>query len=248
MIIKRYNELRQVYHALGPGDFFVGQIPGNHLQNAILADLTSRGVGLLPPAIAQIVSSSKTSQAFVLSQWMVPQTKVITRRKTLLDALAEYSSSGVTTAITKQERMHCGHGVRLWSDLELMYSCLSLNNEHYPFVLQPYVEVITDLRIIIVGDFNEAYARHNSSGFRKNLAAGGNSVPFVLGQDQLELCRQIMDRVQMPFAHIDLLITRDGGTFLSEISLNGGIHGACISRPDLDDLKHRHLMVLTGGA
>lgn len=235
-----------MYHDLGPGDFFIGQIPGNYLQCAMLADLTARGVGLLPPAIAQIVSSSKTAQTFILKQWMIPDTRVILRRKDLLDVLGVFIEKKIRAAVTKQEKMHCGHGVRLWSDLELMYSCLSLDDSHYPFVLQPFIEVAIDLRVIMVDDFCEAYARHNTSGFRMNLAAGGTSRPYELAQDQLAMCRDIISRVQMPYAHIDLLMTSDGDTYLSEISLNGGIHGAQISRPELDDLKQRHLMKLLG--
>lgn len=248
MIITRYTQLMHTYHELGPGDVYIGQIPGTHLRSAILSDLTARGVGVLPGAVAQLVSGSKTAQAFLLMQWMVPHTRVISRRKEILDALACYAQNGIYAAITKQEHMHCGHGVRLWNDLELMYSFLSLQDNVYPFVLQPFMQVASDLRVIIVGDYTEAYARQNAGGFRMNLAAGGSSQVYQLSDEQVMLCRQIMKRTQMPYAHIDLMITREGHNYLSEISLHGGLHGAQISKPELDRLKQNHLMALAGSA
>lgn len=244
MIITRYSQLMQIYHELGPGDVFIGQIPGTHLKSVILSDLTVRGVGLLPGAAAQLISGSKTAQAFLLMQWMVPHTRVVTRRKELLDALSHYVRYGISAAITKQEHMHCGHGVRLWNDLEMMYSCLSIHEKSYPFVLQPFLQVASDLRIIIVGDYIEAYARHNATGFRMNLAAGGSSHVYDYSGEQLAYCRQIMTRAQMPYAHLDLILTAEGHTYLSEISLHGGLHGAQISKPELDELKMSHLMAL----
>lgn len=244
MVITRYSQLMQIYHELGPGDVYIGQIPGTHLRSAILSDLTARGVGLFPCAAAQMISGSKTAQAFFLMQWMVPNTRVVARRKELLDALGYYAQSGITAAITKQEHMHCGHGVRLWNDLEIMYSCLSLQEKSYPFVLQPFMQVISDLRIVMVGQYIEAYARRNDTGFRMNLAAGGSSQVCHLSDKQLAFCRQIMARAQMPYAHIDLIVTAEGHTYLSEISLHGGLHGAQISKPELDELKKNHLMAL----
>lgn len=244
MIITSYSHLVQVYQDLGPGDVFVGRIPASHQKAVILMDLTARGVSLLPSAMAQMLAASKTAQAFVLNQWMLPHTQVISRRQELMDALGHYARNGIETAVTKQDHLHCGHGVRQWRDLEMLYNCLSLDNSCFPFVLQPFADVSTDLRVIIVGEFCEAYARNNPDGFRMNLAAGGSSRPYALSEAQKELCRRTMIRAQMPYAHIDLMITADGGIYLSEINLNGGLHGACISRLELDRLKQDHLMAL----
>jgi hypothetical protein len=48
----------------------------------------------------------------------------------------------------------------------------------------------------------------------------------------------------MPHAHLDLMVTPDGSVYLSEIRLNGGIHGARISRQQLEKKKRSHLMAL----
>jgi glutathione synthase/RimK-type ligase-like ATP-grasp enzyme len=241
MIVNRFSQLTQVFDDLGPGDLFIGQVPSSYLRSAIFIDLVARGVRLLPSAGAQTLSASKSAQAFVLKKWMASDTRVIYRRKALLDAVAAYERSGITSAVTKAEHQHCGHGVRKWDQLETLYNCLSLDDRHYPFVLQPFLDVETDLRVIVVGDFWEAYARCNPHGFRMNLAAGGQSRPYTLSDSQKALCLEIMTRAQMPFAHIDLLITRDGATYLSEVSLNGGLHGATISGAELAQLKQAHL-------
>jgi ribosomal protein S6--L-glutamate ligase len=46
-----------------------------------------------------------------------------------------------------------------------------------------------------------------------------------------------MERGKFPYAHIDLLVTADGHSYLSEIALNGGLKGARIEREDLDAMK-----------
>ncbi|MBR9980206.1 MAG: hypothetical protein KFF50_04185 [Desulfatitalea sp.] len=244
MRIDRFTHLLEVYETLGPGDLFVGQVPATPLKEALLADLASRGVRLLPSVTAQVIHGSKCAQAFLLERWMAPHTRVAHRRKVLLDTLGDYKRLGITAAVTKHPHLHCGHGVRLWDNLETLYSCMSLDERHYPFVLQPFETVAADVRVIMVGDFLEAYARTNPDGFRKNLAVGGSSRPHTLDGGQHEICRQVMDRAQMPYAHIDLMITAAGETYLSEISLNGGILGARVARPDLERMKRERLEAL----
>jgi len=46
-----------------------------------------------------------------------------------------------------------------------------------------------------------------------------------------------MERGKFPYAHIDLLVTEDGHSYLSEIALNGGLKGARIRREELDAIK-----------
>ncbi|MBT8342925.1 MAG: hypothetical protein HKP58_09030, partial [Desulfatitalea sp.] len=126
MLITRYSHLVQMYHTLGPEVVFIGQIPNTAMKAAILLDLTARGVRLLPPATAQMLNGAKTAQALLLAPWMLPHTQVITRRKALLDALHDYGKHGIAAAVTKHDHLHCGHGVRCWNDLEMLYNVMSL--------------------------------------------------------------------------------------------------------------------------
>ena len=241
MIIRRFSHLLEAYHTLGAGDVYIGQVPSTKLRAAMLIDLESRGVRLLPSATALMVNASKAAQALFLLPLMLPRTRVISRRKELLDALAEYSRESVARAVTKSDHQHCGHGIRRWDDLEMLYNCISMEKDAYPFVLQPFMENFTDIRVIKVGDFCEAYSRYNPHGFRMNLAAGGQSSPFELSEGQQQLCRTAMARCRMPYAHIDLMVTAQGDCHVSEIRLNGGIHGAGICRKDLEAIKSEHL-------
>ncbi len=244
MLIRRFAHLVQVYNELGPQDLFMGQIPSSCLKAPMLTDLVARGVGLLPSATAQVLNSAKTAQAFVLGRWMAPHTLVISRRKELLDGLGYLHQQQIDCVVTKHDHLHCGHGVRKWDNLETLYNCMSLDERHFPFVMQPFQAVEIDLRVILVGDYLEAYARHNPGGFRKNLAAGGHSRPHELTVEQLEICRRIMDRAQMPYAHIDLMITGEGNLYLSEISLNGGLRGAQADRGEIEQMKRARLEAL----
>ena len=248
MVVTRFNQLIQEYHRLGYGDVFIGQVPASYLKSAMLTDLTERGIVLLPSATSQLLSASKVAQAFMLNPWMVPQTLAITRRKQLLDAISAYNRLGIGAAVTKTDGMHCGHGVRKWESLEMLYSCLAFDEKVFPFVLQPFVSDFTDIRVVMVDAFWEAYSRHNPHNFRMNMAGGGCSRPFELTAEQLAFCRAVVNRARMPYAHIDLMVTSDGATYLSEIRLNGGIHGAHSSRHELERLKQERLNALAARA
>jgi len=62
-------------------------------------------------------------------------------------------------------------------------------------------------------------------------------MPYNLNESQLALCREVMERGKFPYAHIDLMVTRDGRNYLSEIALDGGLKGAKIDRNTLYKLK-----------
>jgi ribosomal protein S6--L-glutamate ligase len=114
---------------------------------------------------------------------------------------------------------------------------MALSKSAYPFVVQPFQERFTDVRVILVGDYVEAYTRFNPHNFRVNLASGGTGSPYQLSGEQEAFCRTVMQRGKFPFAHLDLMILENGKTYLSEIALNGGIKGARIDRQELDQKK-----------
>jgi len=45
----------------------------------------------------------------------------------------------------------------------------------------------------------------------------------------LDICCRVMERGRFPYAHLDLIITREGKSYLGEINLRGGIRGAKIT-------------------
>ena len=108
---------------------------------------------------------------------------------------------------------------------------------HTRLFIQQYIEGITDVRAILVGDYIEAYTRYNPNNFRMNISSGGSSAPFELNDKQLDFCRDVMERGKFPFAHIDLHILADQSVYLSEIALNGGMKGAQIERQVLEKKK-----------
>jgi ribosomal protein S6--L-glutamate ligase len=172
-----------------------------------------------------------------MGPWMLPQTCVVTRRTDLMAAVNRYNRSGVGAVVTKEDGLDCGYGIHRWNDIEEVYNYAAFNSHVYPFVLQPFLRAYSDIRVIIAGDHCEAYSRENPDNFRMNLTAGGKSRPYTLSDDQLVLCRQIMERGRFPYAHIDILVSEDGRNYLSEIALNGGMKGARISRESLDVIK-----------
>lgn len=241
MIIRSSRELKALFHDLGPGDIFIGMLAYKHLKQSVLIDLLERGVICLPSPLSQHLNRSKVAQALIFKAWILPRTSVITRRMDLVDAINQYNKLGITAVLTKQEDMHCGHGVRRWENIETLYNLVALSKSSYPFVLQPFLDDLTDVRVIIAGDYIEAYGRHNPDNFKMNISAGGKYYPYALDQKQEEFCRAIMERGKFPYAHLDLQITQSGEYYLAEIALNGGIKGASISRQELDKKKQSML-------
>jgi len=176
---------------------------------------------------------------------MLPHTCVITKRTELIETINTYNKNSIGPVVTKEDHMHCGYGVKKWDTIETVYSFMSHSESSYPFVVQPFIENFTDLRVIIVGDYTEAYTRHNPDNFRMNIAAGGKSHPYMLKKEENDFCYAVMKRSRFPFAHIDIMITENGNHHLTEISLNGGIKGASISRKELDKKKQDLLERLT---
>lgn len=237
MIVKSSRDLKSLYNELCGGDVFIGNLSLKHLKQPLLIDMLERGIRCLPSALSQTLNSSKVAQAFILSDWMLPFTLAILRRADLFEAVNTFNAHQLGPAVTKQDSMHCGHGTRRWESIETLYSFMALSESAYPFVVQPFQEKFTDVRVIVVGDYVEAYTRYNPYNFRVNLTLGGTGSPHRLNAGQEAFCRSAMQRGKFPFAHLDLMLQEDGKCFLSEIALNGGIKGARIDRQELDRKK-----------
>jgi ribosomal protein S6--L-glutamate ligase len=241
MIIRGLKELKAAFHQMGPKDVYIGSVAKKHLELPMMIDLLERGVTCLPYCLSQMLCRSKITQAFILNEWMAPLTFAITRRIELLNAISVYNKNGIDQVVTKEDQKHCGHGVRLWNNIESLYSILGLEEASYPFVLQPFLTNFTDVRVIIVEDYIEAYTRENPYNFRCNLAAGGKSTPYTLTRKQINFCKKIMERGKFLYAHIDLMILENDIIYLSEIALSGGLKGAKIDQHELDFKKQRLL-------
>ena len=237
MIIRGSRQLKSRYSRLQPGDVFVGRLPESALKQSFLVDLLEKGVHCLPSALSQVLNHSKAAQAFILANWMIPDTCVIARRADLIQAMNRYEQKSIDWVVTKDEQKHCGHGIRRWRSVEMVYNTIGLSKDTYPFVLQPYLGTVTDIRVIIVDNYVEAYVRRNPTNFRQNIAIGGHSEPFKLDAATIGLCRAVMERGKFPYAHIDLLVDEKNTVYLSEIALEGGIKGAQINRQNLAEKK-----------
>nr|MBC8317433.1 hypothetical protein [Candidatus Desulfobia pelagia] len=206
----------------------------------MLLDLTTRGVTLFPSALSQQVCRSKAAQTLLFSDYMLPHTLAIHDQHDILKAVNCFHQHSIGPVITKIDRKNGGLGIHLWPTVEDANNQASLGTLPYPFVLQPYAADCTDIRVIVLGSYEEAYQRKNPYNFRNNLHCGGISTPYSLTDQQRMLCEQIMARGRFPYAHIDLMETQSGETYLTEINLRGGIKGAVISpeeyRERVDDI------------
>lgn len=237
MIIRANRELKQRYEELKAGDCFVGMLSFKNLKHRVFIDLLERGVRFFPSALSQTLGHSKVAQALAFQRWMIPHTLIIARRVDLMYAINTYNKHGIGAVVTKEDHLQCGFGVHRWDSIEAVYNQASFSTISYPFVVQPFLDNYTDVRVIIAGAYCEAYTRENQNNFRMNLSAGGTSKPYTLTKAQLAICHSVINRGKFPYAHIDLLVTAEGHSYLSEMALNGGMRAARIKRKDLDVLK-----------
>ncbi len=227
-IIRTNDELFSCYHELQAGDIITCRLRLKSGEEHLLLDLLGRGVQLIPSATCQLSSRSKSYQARLLASLMIPQTAVIYDIHGLLQTVSLFGQHDIGKVVLKHDRKNAGLGIHLFHDIEDVYTQAANNVLPYPFVLQPFMQNSRDVRVIIIGDFVEAYERKNPHNFRNNLHCGGESLPVELSSEQLQLCEAAMERGNYPYAHLDLMITEEGATYLAEINLRGGMRGAVV--------------------
>lgn len=229
--IRSITEFRCHYRRLGAGSLVLGVLslrPGEEIK---MLDLAARGVVFFPSVLSQFLGRSKAAQAEVLADYMVPGSFVAYCQADLAGRLPEFQTRNAVVA--KRDRGHLGLGVSLWPTLESLYSLASLQGLTYPLVVQPFLAGARDLRVVVVGDYTEAYERINPHSFRKNLFQGGASCPTTLTAELQDFCRQVMARGKFPYAILDLLLDPESGRpYLSEISFKGGLTGARLSQAE----------------
>jgi ribosomal protein S6--L-glutamate ligase len=231
-IVLSYQAFKKYFQEFKEGDLIGIRLPLKKEELGLIIDLIHRKVEAFPSFLSQILSVSKTLQAEILKNFMLPYTFSVRDKNSLLFAISELSklSKKFYKFVTKDDRANCGLGVRLWNSLEEIYNVAGTPVLPFPFVLQPFYENVKDIRVIILGEYYmEAYERINPYNFRKNLFLGGKAKSYQLNEKEIEFCKKVMERGNFPYAHLDLIYTGEEGPYLSEISLKGGIKGAKIS-------------------
>lgn len=249
LVITDNTSLRSSYTKLKAGDIFIGRLRLSRTEDHILLDLMDRSVILFPSAISQQASRSKTFQTLLLSEYMLPHTQAVHDIHGLIECMNHYFRNNIGKVITKLDRTNAGTGILLWNNIEEVYSQAALGVLPYPFVLQPFEPESSDIRVIVIADYVEAYWRKNPNNFRNNLHCGGSSKPCNLTDTQWNLCQQALARGKFPYAHIDLMVTQAGIPYIAEINLRGGIRGAKLTSDEYrrkiqkvhDQVAEKHL-------
>jgi glutathione synthase/RimK-type ligase-like ATP-grasp enzyme len=233
-LIRSITDFRRHYRQLASGDLVLGVLPMRPGEEIKILDLATRGVSFFPAVLSQFLSRSKAAQAEVLADYMIPGSFVAYALADLAAHLPEFQ--GQDGMVAKRDRTHLGLGVSLWPSLESLYSLASLQGLTYPLVVQPFLADGRDVRVVVLGDYVEAYERLNPKSFRKNLFQGGSSRALALAPDQQDFCRAVMTRGKFPYAILDLLLDpQSGQPYLSEISFKGGLTGARLSQAEFRD-------------
>ncbi|MBW2239048.1 MAG: hypothetical protein JRF39_08420, partial [Deltaproteobacteria bacterium] len=146
MIVRGSRELKEVYQDLRSEDIFLGTLAYKHMKHSVLIDLLERGISCFPSPLSQVLNNSKAAQALIFKKWMLPHTFVIARRSDLINMINIYNRLKIAPVITKEDHLHCGHGVRKWDTIEVLYSFMALSESSYPFVVQPFLDDFIDVR------------------------------------------------------------------------------------------------------
>ena len=231
-VIRDNTTFFECYDDLSPGDIMFGRIRLYPGEEHLLLDIMTREILMIPSALSQLCSRSKVFQTRVLGRFMAPGTAAVYCMNDMIRIVSEYGRDKTGKVVCKLDRANGGLGILQFSSIEEVYSLAALGTLSFPFVVQPFQAESKDVRVVMLGDYKEAYLRHNPNNFRHNLHCGGMSASCDLTDDQIELSREIMNRARFPYAHIDLLITSSGSIWLNEINLRGGLRGAVISQQD----------------
>ncbi len=239
LILQDNATLRARYEDLAAGDIVACRLGLRDGEEQLLCDLVSRGVVLIPSAVAQLCSRSKVVQARIFSRWLPPPTRAVHDLHDLMELVNIYGAAAVTRVVCKLDRANAGMGVLRFDDMEQVYNLAVGGGLPFPFVVQPYLPEARDIRVIRLGEYTEAYRRHNPYNWRHNLHCGGRGTVHRLTAAQRQICDEVMARGGFPYAHIDLLLTTEGACYLTEINLSGGIRGARISPEQYREGLHR---------
>jgi len=229
-IIQENATLFSHYEELEAGDIVVGRIRMHASEEGLIIDLLQRGIHLVPSGLSQVCSRSKAMQAQLLRHFMGPGTSVVRDQHDMQHCIGFFDDQ--QAVICKLDRANGGTGVLKFASIEDVYSQAMLGVLRYPFVLQPFYKGCRDVRVVMLGELQEAYERHNSNNFRHNLHFGGASKSWPLNRELQELCERIMNRAGFPYAHLDFLVNPEGDFWLSEINLRGGLRGSRLTQSD----------------
>ncbi len=250
-VVRSLSELHRHYAELGAKDLILGPVAVKPGEEIILLDLHDRGVVFFPPFLAQAVARTKSAQAQVLGDYMLPGTFVAHNLANLAPRRGDAHMSG--PVVSKRDRAHLGLGVSLWPSLEALHSLAVVQSLPFPLVIQPFLAGARDFRVVVVGGYSEAYERLNPQEFRKNLFQGGTFLPVEVSPELLSFCRQAMARGKFPYAVLDVLISPEGKPFLSEINFHAGLKGSRLGQAEyrrrvnalLEDFQRRWESSLT---
>lgn len=230
-VITDNTSLSAQYHDLKAGDIICSRLRLRPGEEHLLLDLSRRGVIAVPSLISQWCSRSKTLQARLCPWAMPPATTVIYTVHDLLEAVNYYGRESIDEVVVKLDNRNGGLGIFRYRSIEDVYNQSALGQLPYPYVIQPFIDGCRDIRVIALDDYWEAYERRNPDNFRHNLHCGGQAAARELTNEQRDLCSRVMQQLDFPYAHIDLLVTEGADCYLGEINLRGGLRGAAI-RPE----------------
>jgi hypothetical protein len=142
-IVLSYQAFKKYFQELKEGDLIGIRLPLRKEEIGLIIDLLNRKVEAFPSFLSQVLSTSKTLQAEILKNFILPHTFAIRDKTTLLSAISELSKLENTFKkfVTKDDRANCGLGVRLWNSLEEIFNIAGSPVYLIPLYYNPFLKM-----------------------------------------------------------------------------------------------------------
>ena len=206
-IIRDNQTFYTCYQQLKTNDIVCGRIRMKPGEEHLLTDLLERGIRLIPSASSQLASRSKTYQARVFSEFMLPGTLPIYDTHALLSASSVYRQNQFTRVILKCDRKNAGMGVHIFNNIEDLYNHASNGSFVFPFVKTPFefnfnFDYFNSTSAKFILDFCKKLGKLHSDGHNLNVRWHYEEDD----EDMLEVGQEMSRMSKIPFAFIEISI------------------------------------------
>ena len=125
--------------------------------------------------------------------------------------------------VTKEEYSWGGQGTKKFKDFTELCKHFHKNPLEIRdgIVVQKFIPVADDYKLLIMGDYNYVMQRFNPNGFVKNTTIGGrweNLTFDDLSPDVQAFCYEVLEHSGFPFIYLDILVAPER-TYLLEVGL-----------------------------
>lgn len=184
---------------------------------SLAQELVRRGKLVIDERLANTLIPSKFHEALVYAS--IGARHIPTYSAQNFDALKESGFSGQYPVVVKEVDSQKGKGVRLCQDEPTLRD--EMKRHGHAIIVQDFVEIAYDLRVICVGDKAIGAIKRESSDddFRTNVSLGGTATPYTLSDEESALALKAHRAFGYDVSGVDLGHAASGEPFIIETNI-----------------------------